>query len=359
MSEAKELSGKLLKMLEGDVSEGGVLASKRELAKKFGLSPATVSNAIRLLKDEGKVRSVPGKGVFLAGVEGLRRQSKSPADKPRVVGLAGSYLPSGESLDSDGIDSIRRDPMLDGIWSAAQKSGAVLAMLSESGHEIEMPLIRKLKLDGIIIAGGMGQAELMKLRRCGIPAILTNYPAMLAPPLNFIDYDAPWMLEEAIRLFKEKGRRRPAFLCMSEFSVPGFRRWLEERWQLALIRAGLFYEYPRYMALEHAAGSSPQGCAEAAAMLSLDEPPDAFLCWGPDAVDGVRKAVADQGLQVPRDVSIVASWMPPASDSCSCFAQSRTELGRLVFEGLLKAMSDPQIQIAEFIKPVYREHGTL
>lgn len=49
---------------DGEFEDGEQLPSRTDLASRFGVSPMTVSNAMRLLRDEGVVASVPGRGVF-------------------------------------------------------------------------------------------------------------------------------------------------------------------------------------------------------------------------------------------------------------------------------------------------------
>jgi GntR family transcriptional regulator len=44
---------------------GPRLPSIMELADETGLSPATVKRALRLLRDEGLIFSVPGRGTFV------------------------------------------------------------------------------------------------------------------------------------------------------------------------------------------------------------------------------------------------------------------------------------------------------
>jgi DNA-binding GntR family transcriptional regulator len=43
----------------------GRLPSERELQQEFGSAPMTSRKAIRLLADEGLVRTVPGRGSFV------------------------------------------------------------------------------------------------------------------------------------------------------------------------------------------------------------------------------------------------------------------------------------------------------
>lgn len=49
----------------GELGPGDKVPSSRELQEKFGLASATVQNAFRLLKSEGLIYSVQGRGSFI------------------------------------------------------------------------------------------------------------------------------------------------------------------------------------------------------------------------------------------------------------------------------------------------------
>jgi DNA-binding FadR family transcriptional regulator len=52
----------------GRLRVGDMLPSRAQLAARFDAAPMTVSNAVRLLKDEGLVRGEQGRGIFVAAV---------------------------------------------------------------------------------------------------------------------------------------------------------------------------------------------------------------------------------------------------------------------------------------------------
>lgn len=49
----------------GELGPGDKVPSSRELQEKFGLASATVQNAFRLLKNEGLIYSIQGRGSFI------------------------------------------------------------------------------------------------------------------------------------------------------------------------------------------------------------------------------------------------------------------------------------------------------
>lgn len=57
------------KIIRGEFRSHDKLPSEAELCKKYGLSPMTIRRAINLLVDEGLVRTVQGKGTFVAPLD--------------------------------------------------------------------------------------------------------------------------------------------------------------------------------------------------------------------------------------------------------------------------------------------------
>lgn len=75
----------------GELGPGDKVPSSRELQEKFGLASATVQNAFRLLKSEGLIYSVQGRGSF------VRRPA--PESDAAAEG-AGETSPAGDAAGS-------------------------------------------------------------------------------------------------------------------------------------------------------------------------------------------------------------------------------------------------------------------
>ena len=52
----------------GRIEPDTALPSKRELQERYHVSPGTSERAFKILRDEGLVRTVPGRGVFVVEV---------------------------------------------------------------------------------------------------------------------------------------------------------------------------------------------------------------------------------------------------------------------------------------------------
>lgn len=61
----------------GDLGPGARLPSTRELIESYGVSTQTVQRAISVLRSEGVVESIPGKGVFVRSALSLQTRAAS------------------------------------------------------------------------------------------------------------------------------------------------------------------------------------------------------------------------------------------------------------------------------------------
>lgn len=69
----------------GDLAPGARLPSGRTLAEEYGVAAMTVQHAIRLLRDEGRLTTWQGRGVFVATTDQPSRQEEGvePSDAAR------------------------------------------------------------------------------------------------------------------------------------------------------------------------------------------------------------------------------------------------------------------------------------
>lgn len=61
----------------GELAEGQRLPSGRALADQYGVAAMTVQHALRLLRDEGRIASWQGRGVFVTGTKADAAHSDS------------------------------------------------------------------------------------------------------------------------------------------------------------------------------------------------------------------------------------------------------------------------------------------
>jgi len=143
-----QLRSILLEMIATTLQPHGPIPSERELVAEFGVSRATVREAIRQLVEEGKLTRVQGKGTFVAG------------------------------------DRIQSDLHLASFTEDMRRRGLVPATIVRSSSLIEAPMEVRAALG---LGGGAQVHEIERLRLAGgVPMALERgyYPADLFPDLG-------------------------------------------------------------------------------------------------------------------------------------------------------------------------------
>ncbi|MFJ3220772.1 GntR family transcriptional regulator [Kitasatospora sp. NPDC086801] len=74
---------------KGELRPGEKLPSARELQRRFGIASSTVQNALRLLKDEGLIYSVLGRGSYVRAAKEESPEAGADMSDPVYVGLGG------------------------------------------------------------------------------------------------------------------------------------------------------------------------------------------------------------------------------------------------------------------------------
>ncbi|WP_230200166.1 GntR family transcriptional regulator [Bacillus niameyensis] len=135
-------------IISGDLREGDLVSSEKELMEKFHVSQITTKNALNGLAEEGIVKRIRGKGTFVTE-SGLLKESNrlSISGQSRSNGVIGLILPSMKTkIEQEFVNYIE-------IYASKYKYNLVVKITRESQFEesnaIEM--LQELGAKGIII----------------------------------------------------------------------------------------------------------------------------------------------------------------------------------------------------------------
>ncbi len=272
----------------------------RELARRSGVSAATVSRA---LNDRAEV---------------------SPQTRARIVELAAQlgYSPSQPARTlvrkrSDTIGLIwdtgydaegRRHPFLSDLLVALKRplsdAGYHMMLLStaetDAGVDTYLRATRQHSLDGVIL---MGVDE----RHPAITALVESPLAVVAvdlplrgPRTTYVTSDNRTGAASAVAHLHAQGRRRIATITGPLSLLPASERLAGYRYQIARLGLPARPEYVSYG--DFFLSSGYEGTR---ALLDLPEPPDAIFAAGDEMAIGAMHAITDAGLSVPHDVAVV------------------------------------------------------
>ncbi|MCO1613228.1 LacI family DNA-binding transcriptional regulator [Micromonospora tulbaghiae] len=316
--------------------EGTTLTTIRELARRSGVSVATVS----------RVFNTP--------------EVVSQHTRQRILDLAAEigYLPNGSARtlatkksnmvglvwDTDHRRPGWRHPFLQEILVALKTalSAHGLNLLMLAGHDAAGPddgqryvrAVRQHNLDGaVIIDNGTRDPAVLALVEAQVPCVALDL-RVDGPTSTYITSDNAGGAALAVRHLVERGHRRIATITGPLRTWPGAERLVGFR--AALAGAGLpladghVVEGDFYLDGGHAAMDR---------LLALDDRPTAVFVAGDEMAVGAMRAAQAAGLRIPDDIAIVgfddievAALIPPG---LSTVAQNKPGFGTAAAEALV------------------------
>lgn len=267
----------------------------RDVAKKAGVSPATVS---RYINDSAPV-------------------SAEVAARIREVMIDLKYVPSAaarqlamQKAHAIGVllTSLNREflsPLVSGIESVVQKEGYNLLVATrrmEDRIDTQIP-IGPHNSDGMIVfPGSLTDNEILKLHYAGFPLILiyrTSPEGLNIPSVTIRNKGATKKLID--HLIEVHHRRRIIFMHGPANNEDS--QWREQGYQESLATHGIAYDPTLIIAGEYNRNDAYQAMTE---FLANGHPDfDAVFAGNDESAVGVMNALNEKGLRIPDDISVV------------------------------------------------------
>jgi LacI family transcriptional regulator len=308
----------------------------RELARRSGVSQATVSRA---LNDRTEVSSETRRRVL----ELAEELGYTPNQPARTLVRRRSDM-IGLLWDTGYANEGRRPAfLLDlfvGIKQALTAGGfhlMVLSVADAAGVDAYLRAARQHSLDGVIMMGvDEGHPAVTALVDSGIACVAIDL-ALQRKRTTYVTSDNRSGAASAVRHLHALGHRAIATITGPLFVMPAAERLAGYRYQLARVGLDLRPEY-----IEHGDFYLSSGYECAQRLISLPEPPTAIFVAGDEMAIGAMQALDDAGISVPADMAVVgfddieaASLVRPA---LTTVAQDRVGIGVGAVETLLNAI---------------------
>jgi LacI family transcriptional regulator len=309
-------------------------ATINDVARLAGVSKATVS---AVLNSTGTVKRSTHDRVLTA-IESLNYRKSGPDGRG-----------PGQQLRSIGlvikeIDNPYYGEVVTGARAAAQESGyALLVTSSEGEYESERSAVELLQhkaVDGLILTPVLDAdadlSHLFELKRRNFPFVLLE--ELRGVPASLIDVDNEEASRRAVEFLIEQGHTRfvhfagPEYSSHSQERIDGVRRACSGSRVIFtdrdVVRTGAHLEDGYRVGLEYFAGRAPA------------ERPTAVTCYNDLVALGLCRALAELGLRVPDDVSVVGfddiqllEYLPLRLTSVR---MPKFEMGRLAAQMLIR-----------------------
>ena len=332
------------------------MTSLKDIAEQCGVSVATVSKALNGHQDVGedtrrKVRQKAEELGYTTNAAARALKTKRSYDigvlfvDPQHSGLAHEFFSN----------------VLDGIRAEAEQNGYDITFINcNIGRQPTTYLQHCLYrgVDGVVIASAdFKDPMVLELVNSSLPVVTLDHV--------FNDHIAVMSdnirgMEELVRYVVSRGHRRLAFLHGEKTSVTvnrlaGFHRTCEE------LEIPVREEWIRESAF-HDSGSCFRITKE---ILALPEKPSCIFFPDDFSAVGGLNAIAEAGLRVPEDISVVGYDGIPLSrimrPVLSTWRQDTTGLGRTAAEKLIGLIERPRTAIFDriVVKGSLQEGGTV
>ncbi len=315
-----------------------LMTTLKDIGIELGLSPATVSRALNGFPEvSAKTRDRVQEAAARLGYRANRSAQRLVSGRSGIVGM---IVKTGSDLRADQTFM----EVLVGMSAALAARDADLVLAVDQGRDPVAAYRRMLErdmLDGFIVnAPVMDDPRINFLRDEGIPFVVHGRDRP-SPDYPFYTIDNFAVAAESVQLLAALGHKRIAYLNGPELYSHAVRRragYLDTMAKLGLpVAEG---------ALTHNEPSEAAGYRQAVTLLAgqRGERPTAFICSSMLLADGVMRAIKDQKLSVPGDVSVMAhdddlpflramSFTPaltvtraPLRDACSPLANDLMDL---------------------------------
>jgi DNA-binding LacI/PurR family transcriptional regulator len=318
----------------------------KDIAKRAKVSTATVS---QVFNNPGRVNSETRKMILeIAAGMGYKRQKSTKVRLNAIGIIADNYanVILGEFYNK----------VVLGILEEL-KAQSINAMIEAFGKTEEVPpqMITKHLVDGILFLGKVSREHILMTQQKDIPLLLVGHP-IPDLELHTIVSDGRSGSIQAVEHLIMLGHSKiaiisgePAFDPVASDRLDGYR--------FALSKAGIKIN-PKYM-VEADFGVPQTSYDQTMKLLDLDDPPTAIYCTSDSLAYRAYRAIADRGLKIPGDISIVGfdnisfpGYADPQLPALTTVDVDRELMGKTSVEILTDIIENPQKAVYRYTLPV-------
>lgn len=274
-------------------------ATIKDIAKKVGVSPSTVSRVINgsaVISDETRKKIVSAMEELDYHPNSLARNLAN--GNAYAIGLV------IDAQDENTFSNAFFNRSVYAIEKVAQDKGYNLLITNDrsmAGASAVEKLMLEKKVDGLILPTSSATAKLVKLlKNNNFPFVVLGEPISGGEDVSWVDINNAMGSEIAVKHLKQNGYKRAAILVENKSTV--FARNRIEGYVRSVKECGLRYS-EQDIADCGTEGEKTSRIIEC--MLAEKDRPDAFLCSNNIIAFQVLKALKSHGIGVPEEIGLV------------------------------------------------------
>ncbi|MCL4124657.1 UNVERIFIED_CONTAM: hypothetical protein GTU68_019636 [Idotea baltica] len=323
----------------------------KQLSSYLGLSQTTVSRA---LNGYPEVSEKTRQRVMTAAKQnGYQPSQAARGLATGKVGAIGHVIPLGKHQM---INPHFSDFMAGAGTTYSEHDVDIIMKVcaKEDEEDTYRKLVKTNRVDGFILQGPLvDEPRIDLLTALNVPFVVHGRSTNAKEPYSFLDVDNEGAFERATQLLADYGHRDIALLNGMENMDFAYKRrigFMAGLQRMAIpLRNDLMFS--RDM-------SESYGYEVAEDLLKLPNPPSAFLCASKLVALGVMRAIADVGLTMGKDVSLITfdddfgflGTHAPVPQ-ITCLRSSIYQAGIKLAQMVLDAVDNPDAIVTEILEP--------
>ncbi len=328
------------------------MANINDIAKKLGLSITTISRVLNGKADQYRI----GKATQLKVKELAEELDYVPNE-------FAANLRSGKSKTIALFIPTISNPFFAKIASDLNKelrAMEFMTIFSESDEDelVEEEILKKLRsknIEGLLIAPcGSSSKEIIRLHDKGLPIVcFDRYFDSIDIP--YVATDNLWGSYSATKYLIENGHRNIACIQGNKFSMPNIKR--VEGYSKAMKEANI---NKLYIAGEKF--DEQNGYLETKILLQNKENISAIFTLSNTIAIGSLKALKEEGVKVPQDISLItfddAPYQELFSTPITCVAQPFMDISKIAIKMLIAELNNEPLTTTQILlkpKIIYRD----
>jgi LacI family transcriptional regulator len=324
----------------------------RDLSNFLGLSQTTVSRALNGFPEVSEDTRTRVRAA--AELHGYRPSAAARRLATGQSGTLGVVFPSQRNLLGDLLFT----EFLRGCVEQASDQGYDITIAMATGEQTEESVyrraVRSARVDAMILSSPLlADPRVDLLRSLNMPFIVHGRTTS-AIPYPHLDIDNEGAFFKAGKLLTDLGHRRIALLNFDmhfNFANDRLNGYLHALSQAGLQRDDALISWAPMV--------ESSGIEESERLLQTSDPPTAFLCSSLSQAQGVRRVALQRGLEIGRDISLIAhddrlhemraeNFDPPLTATQSSIGDA----GKRLVELLIRQLTDDDAPLASEVWPV-------
>lgn len=288
------------KIEHGEYKSGQLLPPERELGEAYGVERTTVRRALQMLTDDQLVSKLPGKGTVISAEgtlphEDIKYDGGDNSGSPmRTIGF---FIPQNKKIANKIMFPTYTSLLFLTQQECSERNMRLIYSALDEQKELD-EYLGAMHFDGIIFVSTVPEHHLLRARELGIPVVLLNNHNPLITSICTDNFEGG---SNVARYLANLGHTNILLIAGNTSSLNCRERvqgFIDEMHEMGLSVDQRVYGGSSW--------SFESGYHETKRALDeLKSPPTAIFTCGDRLAVGALKALAEHGLEVPGDVSVV------------------------------------------------------